>query len=66
MMADWGIGPTLSCPLCGYRFGRQEALWACQRCPVARGCHLLRCPNCGYEWAEHSRLVDWIRTHLKR
>lgn len=51
----------MTCPLCGLSFDVQDAANACQGCPLASGCHLVRCPCCGYEWAEQSRLVHWWR-----
>jgi hypothetical protein len=54
-------GGGMTCPLCGFNFGREEQSWACQRCPLASGCRLIRCPQCGYEWAEESSLVNWFK-----
>ncbi|HJW88999.1 MAG TPA: hypothetical protein VJ436_00010 [Anaerolineales bacterium] len=34
---------------------------ACLGCPVTRGCHLVRCPRCGYEMPPEARLVGWLR-----
>lgn len=50
----------MTCPLCRHRFARDEAPAACARCPMTLGCHLTRCPQCGYEWAPESHLVNWI------
>ena len=51
----------MTCPLCGYLFLEGEQSWACQQCPLARGCRLTRCPQCGYEWAEESSVVNWFK-----
>ena len=56
----------MSCPLCGYTFESDESTAACQRCALAHGCQLTRCPRCGYEWAEDSRLVGWLRKQWAR
>lgn len=49
------------CPLCSYAITPDEALRACQQCPLAQGgCQLVRCPRCGYEWAEESRLLKGL------
>ena len=56
----------MTCPLCSYACGLGEASRACQRCPMAQGCRLVRCPHCGYEWADESQLVNWVRRGLRR
>ncbi|MBS3817805.1 MAG: hypothetical protein KGY76_09620 [Candidatus Thermoplasmatota archaeon] len=38
------------CPLCGNEFD-QEGVSACRGCPLSGGCNLVRCSNCGYEFA---------------
>lgn len=43
------------CELCGYEYDEQSL--ACHvRCPLAAGCAVICCPNCGY------RAVDTERT----
>ncbi len=56
----------MQCPLCSLSFSQWEANSICHRCPLARGCGLTRCPRCGYEWAEESRLVNWFQRRLHR
>lgn len=51
----------MNCPLCGAWWDRTEPVWACRQCPLASGCRLARCPQCGYEWAPESRLVNWFK-----
>ena len=46
------------CPLCALSF---EGLECHSRCPVGRHCNLVRCPRCGYEFADRSAIVDWFR-----
>ena len=54
----------MQCPLCGLSFSQWEGQSVCRRCPLAHGCSLTRCPGCGYEWAEESRLVSWFQRRL--
>jgi hypothetical protein len=51
------------CPLCGCEFGRSSE--KCRACPMAGGCNIICCPNCGYGFAEESRLVGWIKRILR-
>ena len=39
----------MKCSLCSYEFQETEAEIACQGCPLAKDCHLIKCPNCNYE-----------------
>jgi hypothetical protein len=53
-----------TCPLCSYEF--DEGALTCQAgCPLAsaQGCHLLCCPNCGYQMVDESKsgLVRLLR-----
>ncbi len=38
-----------ACPLCGCRFPEAAGKTACRGCPLAFGCGLIKCPNCGYD-----------------
>jgi hypothetical protein len=49
------------CDFCGHRFELDEAESACTSCPLSGGCHLIRCPRCGYEMPPESKLVGWAR-----
>jgi len=55
----------MRCALCGYLLRSAERAVACKRCPIARGCRLIRCPACGYEWPEESPLIRWLTQHLQ-
>lgn len=51
------------CPLCGTDF--QGA--ACHSaCPMSRGCTMVRCPHCGYEFVESGRFTDMLRRWIRR
>lgn len=53
------------CGMCGQSFVEDRGQPTCQGCPLASGCHFVRCPHCGFEnpvapqWLE--RLKDWLR-----
>jgi len=70
--ADIGGSPletaegAVACGLCGHRFAPTRETMACARCPMARGCAVLCCPRCGYEFVTESRLVNWVRRLFSR
>jgi hypothetical protein len=45
------------------KFEEQAAERACQHCPLKRGCHLLKCPNCGFEMPPEPK---WLAKLLGR
>jgi len=55
---------TIVCGLCAQEFPEDRGQPACRGCPLAAGCHFVRCPRCGYEnplppaWL--SRLARWV------
>ncbi len=52
----------VKCALCGHEF--DERLLMCHvRCPMAAGCSIVCCPNCGYQAvdAEKSQTVNFAR-----
>jgi len=53
----------VKCTLCGYEFNEKDAERACKGCPVAKGCALLKCPNCGFEMAAEPR---WLKNLMKK
>ena len=46
----------MKCPLCGNEFREEESKAACQGCPLAGACHMVRCPNCGYDMPPEPKL----------
>jgi hypothetical protein len=44
----------VKCALCGYEFD-SGALACYGKCPLASGCHIICCPNCGYQTVDESR-----------
>lgn len=51
------------CPLCSTDFDGGECHASC---PLARGCVMVRCPRCGYEFVESGRFVDMLRRWIRR
>ncbi len=53
----------MKCSLCGLEFRKEDGQAACKGCLMARGCDLIKCPNCGYEVLKESvfikRLKKW-------
>jgi Fe2+ transport system protein FeoA len=54
---------TYECPLCGTDFTGAECRSAC---PMSRGCSMIRCPHCGYEFVESGRFADMLRRWIRR
>lgn len=50
----------MKCGFCGYEFDPAQANSACGRCPLVKGCHLVRCPRCGYEMPPEAKLIRWL------
>ena len=48
---------VVACPLCGAYYREEDGRSCRVRCPLERGCRLLRCPECGYEVPAPSRLT---------
>jgi len=54
---------SYDCPLCSTEF---EGAACRSGCPIARGCAMVRCPRCGYEFVESGRIVDLLRRWIRR
>lgn len=54
----------IKCKLCGQQFSKEKAERACEHCFLHANCHLIKCPNCGYEFPEEpSWLAKIFRTN---
>lgn len=51
------------CPLCGTDFTGAECHTSCA---LARGCTMVRCPHCAYEFVESGRITDMLRRWIRR
>ena len=56
----------MRCGFCGHEFDASDAQSSCAACPVAGGCHMVRCPRCGYEMPPEAKLIRWLRTLRER
>jgi Fe2+ transport system protein FeoA len=62
---------TVNCPLCNTTVDSLGQA-GCRACPLAAGCKLTCCPNCGYSWIEPEQtssgrfLGRWIRSRGRR
>ncbi len=53
------------CPLCGAAF--DAAGQGCRpSCPMAKGCHVVCCPSCGYSFPQEAGLAGGLRRLLDR
>jgi Fe2+ transport system protein FeoA len=53
----------MRCGLCGLEFDEQSAHAACRGCGFAKGCDLVKCPNCGFE---DVREPVWLKKLFQR
>lgn len=51
----------MKCAFCGYEFEEREAERACEGCPLAKSCKLLRCPRCSYEFPAEPNIIKSLR-----
>ena len=51
----------MKCSFCGYKFKQKQANLACKGCFMAKGCKLIRCPNCGFETAPEPEWISLVR-----
>ena len=54
---------AFECPLCSTDFTGAECH---SSCPMSRGCTMVRCPHCGYEFVESGRFTDMLRRWIRR
>ena len=51
-------GTVFLCTLCGCRFNHGGQV--CGACPMAAGCELVKCPDCGFQFPRASSIADWV------
>ena len=56
----------MKCPLCGFKFQEEDGRVACRGCPLAGGCHMLKCPNCGYDVPIEPRLIKALKAWRRK
>ena len=54
---------TYECPLCGTDFSGAECHGSC---PMSKGCTMVRCPHCAYEFVESGRFTDMLLRWIRR
>jgi hypothetical protein len=47
--ASYNRSGSVKCGFCGHKFIKEQADLSCKGCLIAKGCQLVKCPNCGYE-----------------
>ncbi len=50
----------MKCALCGFEF-EEKNNQACKGCPIAGACHMIKCPNCGYEMPAETGLIKALK-----
>ena len=54
-----------TCPLCGAAFDPTGQ--GCRpSCPLAKGCHVVCCPSCGYSFPQEAGLAGGLRRLIDR
>ncbi len=56
----------MRCPLCGYQFREEGGKTTCKGCPIAGACHMVKCPNCGYDVPTEPGLIKAFKAWRKR
>ena len=51
------------CPLCGTDFEHADCRGGC---PMSKGCAMVRCPRCGYEFVESGKITDMLKRWIRR
>jgi hypothetical protein len=56
----------IHCGMCGHAFTHAEGIACSKGCPMARGCGMVTCPSCGYEFPPESKIVTLVTRVLNR
>ena len=54
---------TFDCPLCGLEF---EGTHCHSSCPFSKGCAMVACPRCGYEFVQDGPIARFIRRFIAK
>jgi hypothetical protein len=52
------MSAMIECGMCGAQFTRGEAESCKKGCPVSRGCGMVSCPVCSFEFPPESSIVN--------
>ncbi|MCK4778176.1 MAG: hypothetical protein KAS39_07325 [Actinomycetia bacterium] len=55
----------IKCSLCGKEYD-PKLNPACSKCPIAKNCNLVCCPNCGYQTVADSKIVRFAQKIIKK
>jgi len=58
--------PRTTCSLCGHELTLEELMACHSSCPMAAGCALVRCPDCGAEFPRPGPVTRWLERLLRR
>ncbi len=56
----------MKCSLCGYQFREDEGRATCSGCPLNKPCHMVKCPNCGYDIPLEPRITKALKAWRDR
>lgn len=56
----------IDCSMCGHSFTQAEGSACAAGCPMARGCGMVTCPSCGFEFPPESKVLRLVTSLLKR
>ncbi len=56
----------MKCPLCGHQFREEDGQAACRGCLLAGSCHMVKCPNCGYDIPKETKLIKALKAWRQR
>jgi rubredoxin len=56
----------MKCTLCGHEFDEETAQATCKGCIAAKGCELVKCPNCGMDSPKTPKWIEKLTTWMKR
>ena len=56
----------MKCPLCGYQSREEDGRAACTGCLLAKACHMVKCPNCGYDIPKEPKIIRALKAWGRR
>ena len=56
----------MKCSLCGFEFNEEASRSGCAGCFIAKGCSLVKCPNCGFEMAPEPGWAKRFKGRVKK
>lgn len=56
----------IDCSMCGHSFTRDEGAACASGCPMSKGCGMVTCPSCGFEFPPESKIVKLVTSLLRK